>query len=300
MTYLDSIDSIDTAALHNAIRRKNIEKVRYLLISMRSSHKEEDICKQSNTGNTALHYACIDLRVDIVRLLLQYMDEKTVGIQNNAGDTVLHRTVYHEKQNWIIINILLAKMSEEAIGIQNNKGNTVLHCIFEREYPDRTMVKMLLAKMSEEAIGIKNNKGNTALHCILEHKNPDLTIVNMLFAKMSDNQLFAHCLKKKSIIDFFLNHKFYWDIPFLTEDNLIRFLDKMSVNRILNKTCANSNNTLLHYVCFDKPKAVKFLLQKMPYEFRTFTNRYGKTALELAGTDEIRSLFNPKVKSACY
>jgi ankyrin repeat protein len=80
------------------------EKVRLLL-----KYRSNEINKQNDMGFTALHFACMNVHLDVVRLLVAH--GANVNCRNSFGETPLARLLNcgsHQNSGKEIIKILVA------------------------------------------------------------------------------------------------------------------------------------------------------------------------------------------------
>ena len=101
-------------------------------------------------GVTALHFAIIRDRIDIVKLLVS--KGALINSYFNRGTTAMHSAVGHER----VFNYLLTKGGK--INMQDRWGNTPLHSAAKRG--DKRFCEFLLSKGADKRV--KDNEGYTA------------------------------------------------------------------------------------------------------------------------------------------
>ncbi len=173
--------------LHNAVLNNNLEKVRTLVTTM----SQEDICKQTKLGYTALHYACYKFITDYFLALIPHVSDESLGYQDKKGNTVLHVLLNQRPNNYIqLIEILIPRMSSEQLHLKNSKGAYIL----DNNYFSRCInilhvntIKILLNNMTNDEFGQQNSPTkNTLLHTACYCNNPE--VVKLLLLRMTTEQ----------------------------------------------------------------------------------------------------------------
>lgn len=139
----------------------------------------QNIDKQSNTGMTALHYACIErydmwsifLAESIVDVLLK--KGANPNIIDNNGFTPLYIAFNRGPENLKIIALLLQNGADP--NIKSNYGYTVLHIAAYCLDNDDSVIQLLLKHKADP--NIKDNNGCTSLYTALKKEYTPLTAV---------------------------------------------------------------------------------------------------------------------------
>jgi ankyrin repeat protein len=134
-TCLGSVDSNGYSALHLAVKLCNINIVRDIIIfdcintSQLFEHGMESIInRQDDRGNTSVHWAVCNNRIDIILELIGA--GSNVNIQNCKGNIPLHLAV--SKCNVSITRVLL--YSDSDINIYNNEYKTPLDIAYYKGF----------------------------------------------------------------------------------------------------------------------------------------------------------------------
>jgi ankyrin repeat protein len=144
--YIDHKDKEGWTALFHASRGQ-IDAIKYLL------EKKSNPQITDNEGNTCLHIASKNYKLECVELLVEYLP---VNCENLKKETPLHLAAYKGMED--IVEYLLEKGAE--IDAKDEKGWTAL---FHASYGGKEhVVKYLLQKKADSKITDK--KGNTCLH----------------------------------------------------------------------------------------------------------------------------------------
>ena len=106
-------------------------------------------------GNTHLHIAVFQRRIDVVENLLTH-ETSLINKKNNEGNTALILSVM--RYNWRIADCLLSHGANP--DIQNNEGKTALHVCAEKNALQ--MVKVLVSNGAD--LHIKDNNGRLAVN----------------------------------------------------------------------------------------------------------------------------------------
>ena len=110
-----------------------------ILMVMREYH--ENINRQDEYGWTALHWACYNNRIEVVKTLLLKKDDIDINIKDLDGITPLHEACY--QCNSEIVDLLLDNGAK--VLIQNGFGSTPLNDASFKGHKD--IVRKLLANM---------------------------------------------------------------------------------------------------------------------------------------------------------
>lgn len=122
-------------------------------------------CASSINGRTALHWACENMHITVVRLLLD--KNADVNKCDNKLTTALHIVVARGTVN--IVQLMLAHSNKANPNLCDNNGETVLHLACRHLH---TEIVVLLLGIKETNLFQKNLAGETAID-VLEnaHKN---------------------------------------------------------------------------------------------------------------------------------
>lgn len=172
--------------LHNAVLLNDLEKVQTLMTTM----SQEEICKPTKLGYTALHYACQKRTIDYSLALIPYVSDESLGYQDKLGNTVLH-VLLNKRNDYIhVMELLIPRMSSEQLHLKNMKGRYILdnyyfvRCI--NNLPVDT-IEILLDNMTDDELGQQDPQtGDTFLHFACCFDKPD--VVKLLLPRMTIEQ----------------------------------------------------------------------------------------------------------------
>lgn len=128
------------------------------LVLGRLSHK--DVCLQDQHGETALHKAAYHSREASVEMLVTRMEPSDLALVNTVDRTALHSAVRGRNVN--IVRLLARNMRPEDLAIQDDSGSTALAWCAEQGEDE--LVKVLVSHMTVEGGSRQGHDGNTALH----------------------------------------------------------------------------------------------------------------------------------------
>lgn len=173
--------------LHNAVLNNNLEKVRTLVTTM----SQEEICKQTKLGYTALHYACCKFTNDYFLALIPHVSDESLGYQDKKGNTVLHVLLNQRPANYIqLMEILISRMSSEQLHLKNSKDRYILdnyyfaRCIGNLHV---NTIEILLNNMTDDEFGQQNPQTkDTFLHTACHCNKPE--VVKLLLPRMTTEQ----------------------------------------------------------------------------------------------------------------
>ena len=160
LKYLDNDCSINEkddngeTALHKACRDEKLEYIRALI---RDERCDPNI--QLSDGSTALHVAVSSCYTENQRKIVQCLLENTIidpNLKDNSGQTPLHIAV---GKGYLKISLLLLKHSTHKPNLQDNDGNTALHL----GVGSLCVVELFFSHTSID-LNIQNSAGNTPLH----------------------------------------------------------------------------------------------------------------------------------------
>jgi ankyrin repeat protein len=175
--------------LLNACKEKKIEKaLGYLLHEVNFELTDE-------LGNTALHYACMNMpevALELIRLC-----QKLVTMVNNHGCTALHKAFLAKVEENSLIKLI--ENSKDAVDIQDGSGMTVLHYACALKMSDAALV---IIKLSNN-VDIKDKKGTTAGQIFQIREMPD--VVEAIKAKReflkNQAELSETAISRSNILD---------------------------------------------------------------------------------------------------
>lgn len=144
--------------LHDAIRKKNLKKVRYSITAGANVNEIED----NDAGKTLLHVAVETGSVEIIKLLLDAGAD--VKIKDAQGQSVLNGAFKKESSFRAIT--LLAKAGADLKDCRDAKGNTIIH--HAARINSIKFVKYLLSEKINE-VDVKNFYDETPLHLAAKH-----------------------------------------------------------------------------------------------------------------------------------
>eukprot|EP00794_Sanderia_malayensis_P012021 gene12021-13262_t len=150
--------------LHLAVITDQAEIVKQLvsagaLKSTKLTHKH---------GDTAQHLATRLGKTTCLEILCNNIDEETLQIYNDDGDTVLHTAVLED--NYAAFKLILEKV--EDVNFKNSKSFTPLHCAVEMK--KLNMVKDLLERGAD--VNVITVDGDTPLHFITSNNQRDIAM----------------------------------------------------------------------------------------------------------------------------
>lgn len=155
-----------------------------------------DRCPLNEWGRSPLHLACkdVNLDVDIVKVLCQYMTKDQIGQADCHGRTALRDACANSNLKVEIIQTLSEAMATEHFGIIDYfcyHGRTALQSACKNRYCTVEVVEILCQNMSQYQLGLQstNDYQRTALHYACSNPNCDVEIVKTLCRYMSKDQI---------------------------------------------------------------------------------------------------------------
>ncbi|KAH6806751.1 hypothetical protein C2S51_031582 [Perilla frutescens var. frutescens] len=135
-------------------------------------------------GRTALHYAAMKGRTDVIDALLSLCPDSIEDVTVRNGETALHLAVKNHQFDAFIALVRWAERlnKESMINKGDDEGNTVLHvAVLTKQY---ACIDVLLAKNSRSRgtidVNARNGNGSTALDVLQIEDSYDIKINQML------------------------------------------------------------------------------------------------------------------------
>lgn len=150
-------DGINNNILQNSVLTNNIEYITEILkynININNINKD---------GLAALHIACINRNIDIIKLLIKY---KYIDLNIQENKYKLTPIMYLTDNKYIDIIKELINLGTN-IELQDVNGNTILHHTIIEGYPQTTFFLLDYYKN----LNIVNTNGKLPLHLCLENNN---------------------------------------------------------------------------------------------------------------------------------
>jgi len=147
-------DKFGYTPLHVCIRIRNAKIANKLI-------NKSNVNKQNNIGETALHSACNNEDVDLVKLLIDNNADPNIADYEKKLTPLIYSGVLGNVE---IINILLTK--DINFNLQDYNGNTALHYAAIENYAE--IINLLIDNTN---LKLTNIKGKTVTHYILEKNN---------------------------------------------------------------------------------------------------------------------------------
>ncbi|KAF4517989.1 hypothetical protein B566_EDAN008824 [Ephemera danica] len=144
-------DMNGNTALHVAAKENRVQIINQILLKCHPSF----VNQKNSAGNTAMYFACLHGANDAVELLIKH--DSSVNERDRYGDTLLHLAT---EKNHVKIMENLLKHSPSLLNLQNNNGESALHLACNKSHTDA--VKFLLA--NECAVDTTDRGNKTALH----------------------------------------------------------------------------------------------------------------------------------------
>ena len=133
-----------------------------IIIDLITKYKCDTNCKD-DYGRTPLHYAVINNRLEVLKILNRYKQHDSINSQDNNGDTPLH---YACRNGHLDIAQYLISEAHCDPSCENNDGDTPLHIACRNNHLH--IVQYLLSTGKVDQL-IKNNDGDTPLHIACQH-----------------------------------------------------------------------------------------------------------------------------------
>ncbi|KAF4517990.1 hypothetical protein B566_EDAN008826, partial [Ephemera danica] len=253
-------------AFHFAAERNHIKILEILL-----TRNESLLNSQNNDGQTSLHVACWEGKIEAAEFLVRH--DCSVTERDGCGNTVFHYASYKDQ---IQILDLLLQQHNSLLNIKDKDGNTTLHvaCLFGK-------INVVLYLLSKDcSVTDCNNSGFSALHCAAKNNHieimrlllhRDTSLLNMQ-NKYSQTALHLACMEPNSeavqillSYDCSVNER---DVNGKTAFHSAarrHFVNTMELllerEKSLLNMQTNEGVTPLHLACFDgRTDAVQFLL----------------------------------------
>ncbi len=141
--------ALDSKAMNNV--QKGATKLNFS-----ATNKEE---------NTPLHLAAKEGHVEIVDVMLKYVEKLTINANNIRGNTPLHLAAINGHVDVVIK--LLERKFEVDLNNRNRQGQTPLHFVTTKCYPD--VVKVLCKTKQRLRANLEDGRGKTPLQYAKEH-----------------------------------------------------------------------------------------------------------------------------------
>ncbi|KAI3937997.1 hypothetical protein MKX01_027924 [Papaver californicum] len=284
----------DDTPLHSAVRCGNLDEIKEILSKTEGGELKELLCKQNQSGETALYVAAEYGDVALVEQMIKYYDFNSAGLKARNGYDAFHIAA---KQGDLEIMKVLWKAHPTLSMTVDASNTTALHTAASQGH--LSVVNFLLEVDGSLAKIMKNNK-KTALHSAA--RNGHLEVLKSL---VSEEPGIVTLNDKKGQTALHMAVKGQKNIGIVEE--LIK------ANPSLINMVDGKGNTSLH-VATRKGRAqiVKMLLEQEETDKKA-VNRVGETArdtAEIIGNTEIsgilqeygviraKDIINPPQKSA--
>lgn len=143
----------------------------------------------------ALMYASTNGRTEIVEFLLARVTDECVMRVNNIGCTVLMYASI--RRHTEIVELLLARVTDEHVMYVDTCGRTALMCgAVNTSRGNMDIVKLLLARVTDEHVMRVDNNGYTAI--VYASNNGYKEIVELLLPRVNDKHQIGDALKDAS------------------------------------------------------------------------------------------------------
>eukprot|EP00127_Corallochytrium_limacisporum_P004655 Clim_evm9s172 gene=Clim_evmTU9s172 len=242
-----------------AIDRNSVDRVKELISSEPSIGEVPDI----KNGHTALHRAVHRNKLEIVKVLLDYVENSDVV--DNRGFTPLHVAV---QKNYVpIARVLLVKYDN--VNQQTVKGNTAMH--YSCDAGNLPLVQMLLESGAD--LEIKNNLGYSSIDIIKTKLRQASPAVRDEFQRLIDTTNSN-------------NRRLFAAVSRGLENEVVRAIDSGADVGAFNST----GETVLHVACRRGGKfcIVEFLLQRGANPNQMSSE--GKRPLDIAHAQKPRAI----------
>lgn len=162
------MENLNNHSMHDAIRRKNIERVKWLLCFAKAE-SVRNLQENGYPGHTPLHVAAEIGNTQIFRLLISAGAD--VNAKNRNGETVFYSTLVL-KYNLDIVKMLF----EAGADVDNidNSDRSLLHYAFIKN--DQKLLRYLInahLKFHRKAANVSDKNKQTPLHYLTEKSHSD-------------------------------------------------------------------------------------------------------------------------------
>jgi ankyrin repeat protein len=168
---LDIKDKVNKIPLHYAIQKKNLSIIEKLCEAGANPHMFD------NNGFNSLHQSIFTRNIDVVRLILKYIN--SIDIRTNTGESALH----------LAVNLKLTKIAE--LLIENNINLNIQdysHEFTATHYITTTnqfeLLQLIIQKQNIVNLNIQDVFGNTPLHYAFIEEN--YNIVHLIIDNAQD------------------------------------------------------------------------------------------------------------------
>ncbi|KAE8717294.1 Ankyrin repeat-containing protein [Hibiscus syriacus] len=165
----------DDTPLHSAVRAGDLELVLETIRGIGDGELRDFLCKQNQSGETALYVAAECGNVDLVKELLKCYDIVLAGIKARNGYDAFH--IAAKKGDLEVLKILMEANVDLSMTC-DSYNTTALHTAATQGHTE--VVSFLLEKVSN-VVAIARRNGKTALHSAA--RNGHLEIVKALLSK---------------------------------------------------------------------------------------------------------------------
>lgn len=226
---------------------------------------------------TLLQKAAFHKQNEIIKLLLDRVNDKHLTILNKKGKTALHYAVEHCCEE-SIIEMILERMDDKYITMKTKTGNTLLHLAVITN--NVKLLISLFGKITNEHLVMQNNDGHTFLHYAARLGH--LEIVQILFEKLTDEELnIQDQLGDTPLINAVNRSGAFPNNSHVTdryEKIVYMFLERLNSDQL--STCNCAKNDLAHMLALNyNYDMCQSILEKLPYHSLTLQSHCGKTPL---------------------
>ena len=226
-----------------------------IIIDLITKYKCDTNCKD-DYGRTPLHYAVINNRLEVVKILNRYKQHDSINSQNNNGNTPLH---YACRNGHLDIAQYLISEAHCDPSCENTDGDTPLHIACRN---DRLHIVQYLLSTGKVNPFAKNNEGRIPLYAVE---------INSRIFKLPMLHLAAHHGWMDIIIDLITKYKCdtnckdgYGRTPlhFACNNGYLNITQYLISEAHCNPSCENNDgDTPLHFACqYGHNHIVQYLL----------------------------------------
>ena len=141
--------------------------------------KGADCTVKTKNGNTPLHLACANEKIDYASIQLLINNTSNIDITGSNGFTSLHAACQNENSEKSVMQLLILKGGN--VNIKDKNNNLCLQVACMNKNINKEAIEYLLKETTD--INSKNKLGKTALHYICSNPSGNADILKLFFSE---------------------------------------------------------------------------------------------------------------------
>ena len=176
--------------------------------------------------------------------MISLWTDQLKGINERAGDTILHRAIEKDHIDLAIdlLELVPPEVRAEILKIKNRDGDTILHLAIKKDHIDLALnlLELVPPEVRAEILKIKNRDGDTILHLAIKKDHIDLAL-NLLKLVPEENRkdlLKSRNDEDQSILGLTIvnrkNKLFLEILEKIDDKDLLEIIDDLDINVLMN------------------------------------------------------------------